>query len=119
MTKHKHTPGPWFVESSDKTPIYVSPVDRHEQIGICNVMVIDEDAESDSGEWFNGEQTKANAKLIAAAPLLLGDLIDAAAQLRKYETLHRAKGTADSQAKAEVNAELASRFEQTIAQATT
>lgn len=118
MTKHKHTPGPWFVESSDKTPIYVSPVARHEQIAICNVMVIDEDGESDSGEWFNGDQTKANAKLIAAAPLLLDDLIDAADQLRKYETLHRAKGTAESLAKAEVNAELASRFEQTIAKAT-
>ncbi|HEN8731986.1 TPA: hypothetical protein U8207_000350 [Pseudomonas putida] len=50
---------------------------------------------------------------------LLSDLQLAAAQLRKYETLHRAKGTADSLAKAEVNAELASRFEQTIAQVTT
>ncbi|WP_236237297.1 hypothetical protein [Pseudomonas faucium] len=118
MKNNKHTPGPWFVESSDKTPIYVSPVDRHEQIAICNVMVIDEDDDSDSGEWINGDQTKANAKLIAAAPLLLADLSEAAAQLRQYEALHRAKGTEDSLAKAEVNAELASRFEQTIAQAT-
>lgn len=118
MTKHKHTPGPWFVESNDKTPIYVSPVDRHEQIAICNVMVIDEDGDSDSGEWVNGEQTKANAKLIAATPLLLDDLTAAATQLRKYEALHRAKGTADSLAKAEVNAGLAARFEQTIAKAT-
>ena len=50
---------------------------------------------------------------------LLAELQLAAAQLRKYETLHRTKGTADSLAKAEVNAELASRFEQTIALATT
>ena len=70
----KHTPGPWFVESSDKTPIYVSPVTRHEQIAICNVMVIDEDGDSDSGEWINGDQTKANAHLIAAAPELLAAL---------------------------------------------
>lgn len=114
----KHTPGPWFVESTEKTPIYVSPVNRHEQIGICNVMVIDEDESSDSGEWFNGDQTKANAKLIAAAPSLLADLIEAAATLRRYEANHRAKCTDDSLKKAEVNAELASRFEQTIAQAT-
>lgn len=60
----------------------------------------------------------ANAKLIAASPLLLEDLIDAAAQLRAYETLHRAKGTSDSMAKAEVNANLAARFEQTIVKAT-
>jgi hypothetical protein len=66
----KHTKGPWFVESDDKTPIYVSPVDRYEQIAICNVMVIDED-DSESGDWINGEQTKANARLIAAAPDLL------------------------------------------------
>ncbi len=62
--------------------------------------------------------SKEMANFICCAPLLLADLIDAAAQLRKYETLHRAKGTEDSLAKAEVNAELAARFEQTIAKAT-
>ena len=46
---------------------------------------------------------------------LLDDLIEAAKVLRKYETLHRAKNTADSEAKAKVNAELAARFEATIA----
>ncbi|MGE8045191.1 hypothetical protein ACQKO6_13380 [Pseudomonas monteilii] len=49
---------------------------------------------------------------------LLGDLREAATTLRRYETLHRAKGTPDSLAKAQVNADLASRFEQTIAKAT-
>lgn len=49
---------------------------------------------------------------------LLADLIEAAATLRRYETLHRAKGTDESTAKAEVNAALASRFESTIAKAT-
>lgn len=48
---------------------------------------------------------------------LLADLTDAAAQLRKYETLHRAKNTPDSLEKAEVNAALAARFEATIAAA--
>lgn len=60
---------------------------------------------------------QANARLIAQAPTLLADLTDAAAQLRKYETLHRAKGTPDSLEKAEVNAALAARFEATIAAA--
>lgn len=55
---------------------------------------------------------------MTAAPDLLADLREAAATLRRYEALHRAKGTADSTAKAEVNAELASRFEATIAKAT-
>lgn len=48
---------------------------------------------------------------------MLADLTEAAAQLRKYETLHRAKGTPDSREKAEVNAALAARFEATIAAA--
>lgn len=48
---------------------------------------------------------------------LLADLTDAAAQLRKYETLHRAKNTPDSLEKADVNAALAARFEATIAAA--
>lgn len=69
----KFTAGPWFVESDDKTPIYVSPVDRYEQIAICSVFTIDED-DSESGDWINGEETKANARLIAAAP----DLLEAA-----------------------------------------
>lgn len=50
---------------------------------------------------------------------LLADLAEAAGTLRRYETLHRAKNTDESTAKAEVNANLASRFERTIAQATT
>ena len=45
----------------------------------------------------------------------LVDLQLAAETLRKYEVLHRAKGTVDSTAKAEVNAELASQFEATLA----
>lgn len=60
---------------------------------------------------------EAIARLWAQAPAMLADLIDAAAQLRKYETLHRAKGTPDNLEKAEVNAALAARFEATIAAA--
>lgn len=70
----KHTLGPWIVEQSDKTPIYVSPLDRREDISICQVLVIDEDEQSDGGEWINGDQTKANAHLIAAAPDMLAAL---------------------------------------------
>lgn len=46
------------------------------------------------------------------------DLREAATTLRRYESLHRAKGTAESTAKADVNAALAARFEATIAKAT-
>ncbi|MNR42617.1 hypothetical protein D3C85_1611510 [compost metagenome] len=54
----------------------------------------------------------------ALAEDLLADLQKAAATLRRYEQLHRAKGTDDSTTKAEVNAALALRFEATIAKAT-
>lgn len=75
MTRHKHMPGTWFVRSSDKTPVYVSPVDRQEQFEICNVTVTDEDRRSDSGEWIYSDQTKASSKLIASPPMLLNDLV--------------------------------------------
>ena len=48
---------------------------------------------------------------------LLSDLQEATATLRRYETSHRAKGTEESTVKAEVNAQLAARFEATIAKA--
>lgn len=48
---------------------------------------------------------------------LLADLKVAAAQFRHYEELHRAKGTEDSFKKAEVNNQLATRFEVTIKKA--
>ncbi|MFJ9993360.1 hypothetical protein ACIQSO_21820 [Pseudomonas putida] len=104
MTKHK--PGPWVI---DEKGLEADP-------GKLSIAVGD-------GEYFicqvdGGMHQMANAKLIAAAPRLLDDLIDAAAQLRAYEILHRAKGTDDSLAKADVNADLASRFERTIAAAT-
>ena len=115
MTKHKHTPGPWEIE-----PLEV--FGRHDRQGTAHVVLWDEDREGYTsvvtGIDYDDAESQANARLIAKAPDLLADLMDAAAQLRKYETLHRAKGTTDSLAKAEVNADLASRFEHTIAQAT-
>lgn len=102
----KHKPGPWVI---DEKGLEADP-------GKLSIVVGD-------GEYFicqvdGGMHQMANAKLIAVAPMLLNDLIDAAAQLRAYETLHRGQGTADSLAKAEVNANLAARFEQTIVKAT-
>lgn len=74
--------------------------------GTDEVLQISADAQS-------AELAALRAKNVA----LTADLTVAAATLRRYETLHRAKGTADSTAKAEVNAELAARFEATIARA--
>lgn len=105
----KHTPGPWQKLGD--------PED-----GECRVR---QTASVRHGAGFYSETTicenissEANAKLIAVAPDLLADLVEAARTLRRYEELHRAKGTDESIAKAEVNAELASRFESTIAKAT-
>lgn len=101
----KHTPGPWIVR---------------EVTGHCipgkRAFAIDFNEDQEQVvEWVYEE---ADAKLIAQAPNLLADLITAAGRLRHYEALHRAKNTDDSIKKAEVNAELASRFERTIAKAT-
>lgn len=64
------------------------------------------------GHW------RDDARLISSVHDLLAQLKTAAKTLRKYEELHRAKGTEESTAKAEVNAELAKRFEESIYKAT-
>lgn len=103
----KHTPGPWFVCKAN--PFTVRAGDdidgRHvAHIGPANYTPrFDVDI--------------PNAFLIAAAPELLADLEAAAEILRRYEGYHRAKNTEESTAQAEVNAELAERFEATIAKA--
>ena len=107
----KHTPGPWEIE-----PLEV--FGRGDREGTAHIVLWDEDREGYTfvarALSFYDDESVANARLIAAAPTMLQDLIDAAAQLRKYETLHRAKGHLE---KADVNAALAARFEATIAAA--
>lgn len=104
----KFTPGPWAVDESR----YAGSINRLEpfrHIGMVSQYQMNAD---------DKQENDANAKLMATAPDLLADLQVAAATLRRYEELHRAKGTDDSTAKAEVNAALATRFEATIAKAT-
>lgn len=86
MSESKFTPGPWFVEQLEKTSIYVSPVGRHENISICNVLTMDED-DSESGDWINGGETKANAKLIAAAPDLMELANRVVEEFKNYERI--------------------------------
>lgn len=116
----KHTPGPWVMDTI-RTSVGIChrigpfPPRRPDDETVRHACLY-----ADYPSAFNpaDEELEANARLIAAAPDLLTDLREAAATLRRYEELHRAKGTAESTAKAEVNAELASRFEATIAKAT-
>lgn len=72
-------------------------------------------------EWMDdADNLRQHAiKLTSERDELLTDLLEAASTLRRYEQLHRAKGTVDSMEKAEVNAALALRFEATIAKSTT
>ena len=82
-----HTPGQWLLEGIDD--IYV-----RSEGGLYIAEIINVD----------GEEDKANARLIAASPDLLDALKDAAATFRYYERIHRAKATDDGEAKAEINA---------------
>lgn len=102
----KHTPGPWVARQ-------VGGIGLSGQLG----WAIDFNEDQEQVVDFVYEES--DAKLIAQAPNLLADLVTAAGTLRHYEALHRAKNTEDSLKKAEVNAALATRFEQTIAKATT
>ncbi|MGY2363714.1 hypothetical protein ACW9IO_14275 [Pseudomonas azotoformans] len=65
----KHTPGPWVVDPDSPTDI--SPADDL-RLGIASISHADEAG----GRWLFGDQSKANAKLIAAAPDLLEALED-------------------------------------------
>lgn len=119
MTEPKYTPGPWT--KADRLngpwwhisgPQHVGPGPGQGRQAVACVH-----GESKRGAKRYAEMFEANAHLITAAPEMLDDLREAAATLRRYEVLHRAKGTAESDAKAEVNAALATRFEATIAKA--
>lgn len=105
-----HTPGPWKWVQLEFSGYYH---ELHDQFG----SVICDDGSAQGEYSAQIDVNGANARLIAAAPDLLGDLVEAAAILRKYEGYHRAKNTDESTAKAEVNATLAARFEATIAKA--
>ncbi|KFE50111.1 hypothetical protein [Pseudomonas syringae] len=117
MSEPKFTPGPWSV-----------PHFAREESCACDCAYIFSDSQRGFGSvatvsWQSEEHEShetciANARLIAGSPDLLADLITAASTLRRYEQSHRAKGTEESTAKAEVNAELATRFEATIRKAT-
>lgn len=106
MAAQYATPGPWEVKKDDDQF-------RIRQKGTVK-RIAGGTIERPVGEGFN---YKLDAQLAATAPDLLDDLILAAETLRRYETLHRAKNTEESTAKAEVNAALAARFEATIAKA--
>ena len=128
LMETKHTPGPWFGKKDGKYSMSckwsIDHEDGHDASWLpvttenlrTLALVVNDDTNRPMG--FHDAEMHANAKLIAAAPDLLVDLMEAAKTLRLYEALHRAKGTDESTAKAEVNAELASRFESTIAKAT-
>lgn len=105
MNNKKHTPAPWTVREV-----------THSNVPGQRAFAIDFNEDQEQVvDWVYEE---ADAKLIAQAPELLADLVVAVGTLRHYEALHRAKGTAESLEKAEVNAGLASRFEKTISKAT-
>lgn len=63
MSEAKHTPGPWSLDPEDK-----SIVGKDEDLAIATIENID--VGGDKGFHF-GEESRANARLIATAPELL------------------------------------------------
>lgn len=114
MSKNLFTPGPWktdfkmHAQFEKNSHVHLLTDSEGFNIGLLSSWVDDP---------VTRAEASANARLIAAAPQLYADLEAAAAQLRKYEVLHTLKNTPDSLEKARVNAELAERFESTLAAA--
>ncbi|WP_125922959.1 hypothetical protein [Pseudomonas sp. p106] len=102
----KHTPGPWHVQD-DHGKRWIETSGNDDTIAEIH-------RRASKGGVYSCKEASANAQLIAAAPELLADLEEAAKTLRRYEILHWAKETNESDAKAKVNGDLAARFERTI-----
>ena len=58
----KHTKGPWVIDGGNDE--YVSQ-NFGDEIGIAHVLNVDKGGDKD---WYQGEETKANSRLIKAAP---------------------------------------------------
>lgn len=75
----KHTPAPWIIEAdTDADTVSIS----HETVGIAEVYTVDAFPCVDEDEYQHAKaECKANAQLIAAAPLLLEALDKAVNEL--------------------------------------
>lgn len=78
MTKAKHTPGPWRVlpAESDKDYLRVRGTQLGCRYKIANIHQVRIDGMSDSFRQHDDAESKANARLIAAAPELLDALTE-------------------------------------------
>lgn len=113
MSEAKHTTGPWIIQGNTVYALMHHGWRKGVEL-FKNRFSVQFSFDSSCSK----EEIESTKQLIAVAHDLLADLQESAATLRRYETLHRAKGTAEGDEKAEVNARLASRFEATIAKAT-
>lgn len=116
----KYTPGPWFATNhfaNDATPCNCAYVLSEGYAGsICDISVGNGLAIGDGGnDAPPRDEAAANALLIAAAPDMLADLIEAERMFRWYGDMHAAKPDMD---KAQRNHAMADRLAATIAKAT-
>lgn len=92
MSKQQHTPAPWRAD--------ISPTETHGVFARFNIRTEDRvsiacgQSQEHLGEaGIHEQEMLANVRLITVAPDLLDDLEEAAATMRRYEALHRAKNT--------------------------
>jgi len=83
---NKHTPGPWYFDEDDRA---VGPV-ANRSIGVCSIML----ADGDAARYHFGEQSIANANLIAAAPDLLEALEKMVEYAHQYSSRERTQAAA-------------------------
>lgn len=105
MSGPQHTPGPLgLVQSLGSS-----------NNGTFHLYLVDASERKIAALWGQADKKMANGYLFQAAPDLLSLCRKAAGQFRFYERQHRAKGTPEADAKAEVNAALAAEIEAVIA----
>lgn len=86
MTKHAPTPGPWIVDGEDEFPLGI-PV-----IGIATAVCPDPNwkmiayVQPNADNFKLGEEDHANARVLAAAPIMLAALHKAREEIEAHWT---------------------------------
>lgn len=109
----------WENKGYEVVPMFAAPapIADAKKVRLWRCTLCEEQVTERCADSFCSAKSAPIADEVAGA--LRANLVEAAAILRKYEAYHRSKGAAESIEKAEVNAELAGRFEATIAMANT
>lgn len=111
----RHTPGPWRINKFGWEMSIVGRVHQITNDEMFPAAFVPAWDRPENGETDGREEALANARLVAASPDMLADIVEAERMFRWYGDLHAAKPDPE---KATRNYEMADRLAATISKAT-